>query len=395
MKIEQYTDSQQQAIKRLDQGHNVFLTGKPGTGKTVFIDEYCRQQIQSGKNVLVTATTGIAASHLEKGRTLHSALNWSMDRRHYDYKKCISELGKADILVVDEVSMLNRSILLHLRKCLDSLDRKPQLIMVGDFFQLPPVPPKGGVRVYPFETSEWRSFDLYPCMLKEVVRQKDKEFIKMLGLAMLGDSRCIEYFNMETSSKEFEDAITVCTENKDVKIKNKEKIRKLKGGFITFDALEASDEADYDNLPIEKNLVVARGMRVMTLRNDPDGRFQNGSLGTVRDFGEAVITVGFDSGNVVDVHRMQFEADSTTSSAGRVMVQQFPLRGAFATTIHKSQGQTFERVNIIAPHCWDPGHMYVALSRACSVKGIHLANPISSSDLKSDPRVLRFYNSSF
>ena len=170
MAITNYTESQKRANEMFKNESAILLTGKPGTGKTELVEDYRERQVALGKKVLVTASTGLAASNLNGGRTLHSALKWYPNAREYNYDRCAELLKEADILIIDEVSMLDASIINHLYRCLQHIDRKPQIIMSGDFFQLPPVAPKGVLRTYPFEVSAWKAMGLRPCILEDIVR---------------------------------------------------------------------------------------------------------------------------------------------------------------------------------------------------------------------------------
>lgn len=206
-----YTPSQIKAEKLLDTGHNLLITGKPGTGKTSLIKDYVERKANS-KRILLTASTGLAASNLNNGKTLHSTLNWRPSKTDYDYGTCVEKIKNCDVLVVDEVSMLSHCIIKHLYLCLQKLSSKPQLVMIGDFFQLPPVTTSSRKK-YPFESPYWEQLNLFPCLLTDVVRQKDNEFLAMLELARYGDPSCILYFNEHTQKKKIENAITLCSRN--------------------------------------------------------------------------------------------------------------------------------------------------------------------------------------
>lgn len=391
MSIQNYTPSQINAKKMVNTGVDILLLGKPGTGKTALISDICEEQIAKGRKVLVTASTGLAACNLDGGRTIHSALHWNPRKKEYNFDICSEALRQADVLVVDEVSMLGSSIINHLYDCLECVERKPQLILSGDFFQLPPIAPNGYIRQYPFENPKWTSLDLTPCILEEVVRQSDAEFKEMLGKAMVGDTSCIKYFNEQTQKKRIEGAITLCTKNDFADVINAEKLGMLPGLPTLFYAQGKTDKVDFKKTRVEKCLSVKKNMRVMALRNDSARRYQNGSLGTVVDIGQNSIKVMFDNGALVDVQRTFFTAQEIDNPTNEIEVEQFPLRGGYAISIHKSQGQTFEAVNIMAPDCWDPGQLYVALSRARSIKGIHLMQPIVEKSLKVDPKVINYY----
>lgn len=394
MAIEHYTESQIKAKKMFETEQAILITGKPGTGKTELIEDYRERQVALGKRVLVTASTGLAATNLNGGRTIHSALKWHPNAEAYDYDYCVEILKGTDILIIDEVSMMDASIINHLNRCLNYVTWCPQLIMSGDFFQLPPVTPSGNERVYPFELPAWKELDLKPCVLEDVVRQKDPEFKEMLEKAMLGDESCVSYFNDNTHQNLIDGAITLCTRNDFTAERNKHMFDALPGVAKSYFATGDVEEADFEHSRVPKCLSVKINMRVMAIRNDSLGRYQNGSLGTVVDMAEDSIRVRFDNGIETDIYRIQYEIDKVIKDSVKMaVINQFPLLGGYAITIHKSQGQTFDYINIKAPYCWDPGQLYVALSRARSVNGIHLMNSIQPDSLITDPKVIAYYNS--
>ena len=386
-----YTPSQHNANYMLSTGQNIFITGKPGTGKTKLINDFCEREISAGKKVLLTASTGLAATNLEQGKTIHSVLRWNPNKKIYNYDECTALLKQSDILVIDEVSMLGNSILKHLDECLRRLDKKLQVVMCGDFFQLPPVTKRGDLIYYPFESIYWDNLNLHPCVLQEVVRQQNREYVYMLHLAMAGDTRCLKYFNEKTQKDEIEGAIVLCTKNKFADELNEDSINKLPGKSRIYTAKGEVLKANFKNSRILKQLEIKEGMRVMALRNDPQGKYQNGSLGTVVDMEENSIKVLFDNKNLAEIHRCTFDVDQTDGSLESVKVEQFPVRGGYAITIHKSQGQTFDAVNIMASGCWAPGQLYVALSRVRTVEGIHLMVPLKGSDLETNIKVINYY----
>lgn len=388
--INEYTNSQLRATICREKGDNLFITGKPGVGKTEYIKAISERETAKGRKVVLAASTGLAASNLDGGRTIHSILHWYPNAKSFDLDKCCDIIKDADILIIDEVSMLDTSIMKHIANCVHHMSHKLQIIMSGDFFQLPPVAPNGH-REYPFETTYWQSLNMTPCVLDDIVRQRDPEFKRQLELAMLADPACISYFNSQTVQREISGAITLCTKNRDANEINARKMSILPGASKIFTAQGDIKNADFSSSRVEKDFIVKRNMRVMALKNDSENRYQNGSLGTVRDIGDNTITVSFDNGNKVDMERIQYKLENIDKKKDMVQVEQFPLRGGFAITIHKSQGQTFDYVNIKAPRCWDPGQLYVALSRARSVKGIHLMEPMTESNLITDPKVVNYY----
>ncbi len=390
--IKEYTPSQAMALGLVRDGYNVFITGKPGTGKTELLNDIAAKMKAMGKNVLMTASTGLAGANLDGGRTIHSVLHWGLGRIKYDLDRCCETLASTDLLVIDESSMLKTDILRLLVDSLEHVNKHVQIIMSGDFFQLPPVCP-GRNKIYPFETAEWVRLNLIPCFLNEVVRQADPEFKHQLELAMLANPACISYFNSRTSAKPIDGAITLCTLNKDADEINKRMMAVLPGSSKEYYATGDVEHANFSDSRISDRLIIKKNMRVMALRNNVEGKYQNGSLGTVVEMNDNTITVHFDNNNTVEMRRVPYEIESKDASKGMVRIEQFPLQGGYAITIHKSQGQTFDYVNIKAPRCWDPGQLYVALSRARRVDGIYLANKIRESDLIAEQKVIDFYRS--
>jgi len=388
----EYTSSQKEALSLFGTGQNVFLTGKPGTGKTALLEAYCRSMREAGKRVLMTASTGLAASCLTEGRTLHSVLKFCPAKKEYDFKFCAEELECVNVLVIDEASMLGGDIMQHLVDCLAHVRRNPQIIVSGDFFQLPPVN-KDGIRIYPFERKQWKMLHLEPCVLTDIVRQKDPEFKSMLEKAMLADVRCVPYFNEKTCAQPIKDAIVLCTKREDAWRHSKRRMDLLSGTPHTYSALGDCESVDFSKVQVVETLVLKQGMRVMALRNDGIGRYQNGSLGTIVSLNDDSIIVQFDNGNLCVMDRVQYELENRHNPNEEVIIYQYPLCGGYACTIHKSQGQTFDSVNIDIPSCWEPGQWYVALSRARSIDGIHLMRPIRAKDLLVDYKVIDFYNS--
>ena len=382
--LDNYTPSQQRAKGTFASGRNILLTGNPGAGKTAVLEDICEESRANGKRVLTTGSTGMAAANLEGGRTIHSALGWFPRGTNFNIEVCARAMAECDLLILDEISMLGKDILDHFMKCYKSLPDKPQLIFSGDFFQLPPVRDD-----YPFEHAQWNDLALTPCFLKEVVRQQDPVFKAMLERAMLGDPSCIDYFNTATSPKKIDGAICLCTLNKYADEINKMQFDALPGTAKVYGALGDTAQANFRNARIQCYLSLKKGMRVMALRNTAD--YQNGSLGTVLDMDDDTIVVRFDAGKTVAIGRVDYYLESTRNRTDTVCIEQFPIIGGYAITIHKSQGQTFDAVNIKAPNCWEPGQLYVALSRCRTIKGMHLMDPITAESLKTDARVIQYY----
>ena len=380
-----FTNDQAKAFSLFQTGANLFLTGNPGSGKSALAKEMIASAGAVGAIAVITASTGLAASLIPGGRTIHSLLQMypGMDYYNVDLKDKAKILENADILVIDEISMLGKRFMPYLYNCLEAAGHKIQLIMIGDFFQLPPVKDD-----YAFKSAYWNLLRLNPCVLHEVVRQKDEELVRNLNRMRYGDAGCIPYFMTHSSPTAFEDQITICAKNDSVNRINQLRLDQLKGAAYTF-AAQCSESSFDGEIPAEKDLILKEGARVMATVNDKD--FCNGSLGTVTNLQCDSIDVLFDNGKEITLFRRSFETGKLDQNGRKKAIWQFPLRLAYAITIHKSQGQTFKYVNIDGSSCFAPGQLYVAVSRAESIDHIHFMSPIQKSSIIADCSVKHFY----
>jgi ATP-dependent exoDNAse (exonuclease V) alpha subunit len=380
-----FTDDQNSALALFHNGACIFLSGSGGTGKTMIVKEMISRAGAEGRQVAVAASTGLAASLIPGGRTIHGLLQVypKMDFNSVDFAEKIKYIENIDILFIDEVSMLGKRFIPYLYNCLEAADKKIQLIMIGDFFQLPPVNDD-----YAFKSPYWKLLRLEPCILHQVIRQKDEEMIRNLNRLKYGDPECIRYFMDHSSPSAFDDQITICAKNDSVKRINQMKLEQLKGTEYTYIAQSPEGPSDND-FPGENKLVIKEGARVMATVNDKD--FINGSLGTITNLQCDSIDVLFDSGKEVRLYRHSFESNKVDRYGRRAVVFQFPIRLAYAITIHKSQGQSFDYVNIDGASCFAPGQLYVAVSRAKSIEHIHFTSPITKDSIISDASVKQFY----
>ena len=330
---------------------------------------------------------------------------------------------------------------------------KIQLVVVGDMYQLGPILSdktdknngskqsekrlletyygKSITTPYAFLSNEWNNCNFQTVVLSEIVRQKDEEFIENLNKARIGDTSCILYFNTQSSRYFIDKAPHLYSYNVDVDEENACKMDNIPFELHRLPVLhdQTLDEADLSGLPTDVELKV--GARVIICCNDdfkgthaerdpldllsqkdgkPGTRFHNGSLGTVEDIKEATdepvrlgeidneyVLVKLDSGERIYFYRRSFNIYGYEIIDGvftKQVIGQFswiPVRPAYALTIHRAQGQTFDAVNI-NPNCRNPGQLYVALSRATSIQGIHLDRKIATFNLKADPLVTEFYD---
>lgn len=383
---------QQLALTIMLAGESVFLTGPAGSGKTYVLNQFIKRAKKDGKVIAVTATTGLAATHLN-GTTIHA---WSsigvrdelepefFENMRKDRKKMIKE---ADILVIDEVSMLHDyrldmidQICRHVRKT-DAPFGGLQVILCGDFFQLPPVNRNdsrpGGFVV---RSAAWEELDPVICYLEEQHRQDDTAFLEILNAMRAGDVRrrhaeaLLERVDAELPSHH--DVTELHTVNVDVDALNARKLKALstKEHRYTISTAGAANfvETLKRSCLAAEDLVLKEGALVMFIKNNPEQKTVNGSLGTVVDFesGTDYPVVKLLSGREIIVEPDTWELrDGDTK---RASLAQIPLRLAWAITVHKSQGMTLDAAKIDLRKAFVEGMGYVALSRVKSLQTLSL-----------------------
>lgn len=408
---------QKVGFAQMKKGDNVFLTGKAGTGKSFLLNYFIDYAKSQKKKVLITAPTGIAAITLG-GSTLHRTFQIPLDLKGiYEGPKDENKVVKeADILIIDEISMVRKDVFEYVMKSVKSNNKKIQIIVTGDFFQLPPILRNdeekdyykhlyGDYKIYPFQSRFWTEFDFTTLELKEVVRQSDRDLIKNLNLARVGDGKCIDYFNNFYGKNSIKDEINICSTNKQAFEINRGKISSLKGSVRKYKAEIEGDVTSSDK-PTEDILTLKAGARVMMLINDVNQQYSNGSLGIVKKLRADGLDIKLDKGGVVTVEKSTWEVkkyfvtEKKDKKTGEIKKEfelrkvgkftQLPVKPAFAITIHKSQGQTFEKV-CVHPYSWSPGMLYVALSRCQSEKYLRIGEKIKDEFLLVDDEVLKFY----
>lgn len=412
-----------------DTAVSLFLTGKAGTGKTTFLRYIVAH---TTKRCVVLAPTGVAAINAE-GSTIHSFFSLPLCpylpdvpelRTEYQMPEQYRRLRKdkikiirtLDLLIIDEISMVRADLLdavdMMLRKFRrsDSPFGGVQLLMIGDAQQLSPVVTEAErpfiAKVYRspyfFHSKALQQVPYLTIELKTIYRQEDATFISLLN--GVRDARVspemLRQLNARVGAPAGDDWIRLTTHNYQADNINAARMDALPGDAYVF---EAEVEGDYPEslYPAAASLALKAGARVMFIRNDTDGRFYNGKLGTVLDITEDVITVVDDENQKTSLERVEWENLQYTlhETTGEIVQEvkgvfrQFPLRPAWAITIHKSQGLTFDHVIIDAGSAFAFGQVYVALSRCRSLEGISLTRPISPSLLLSDEDVSSFHAS--
>ncbi len=396
-----------------------YVTGNAGTGKSTLL-YYFKEKTQ--KKTVVVAPTGIAAVNIG-GSTIHSFFRFPTRLITQEDVKKIR--GKADLfialetLIIDEVSMVRADMMDAIDASLRLNRNRPydpfggvQLVLFGDLFQLPPVVEQdlgdyfedNYATPYFFSAKVFNEIRLQKIELQHVFRQTDPEFIHLLNKVR---NKEIEQSDLEKINKRYNPslkfnshdlAITLTSTNTLASAINLQRLSALQSQEYSFDAVIEGDFDDKSQ-PTDKKLKLRKGAQVMMVRNDPNKRWVNGTLGVIEHISNDTIKVSF--GNIVHTieqtswEKSIYEYDRTYRSIESVVIgsfRQYPIKLAWAITIHKSQGKTFDNVIInLGYGAFAHGQAYVALSRCRSYEGIYLNAPLKYSDIILDPRVRDFH----
>lgn len=413
-KVGGLTEEQKKVFASFRSGANIFLCGKGGSGKsflTRYIIDYCRS---AGKSVLICAPTGIAALNIG-GSTIHRVFNVpsnivSRGQRCYNKKK-LETINKADVIIIDEISMCRIDVFEYVARTLLYFKPKKQLLFVGDFYQLPPVLRKEdsstfaqiyGNSLFAFESDLWAKLELQTMELQTSMRQSDRAFVSALDNIRAGHP---DFSLFQTDKPADPTALTICGTNREADEKNKDQLRNLvrQGAKIYNFTASVSGTVDSREFPTENELTLCVGARVVMLSNDPDGRWVNGTFATVADVTPERLTVRIEGkdGNAVEVKRNKWtfldyeivrakDGSTKLDTVERGTFEQFPVRLAWAITIHKCQGQTYDRVNVNISSIFAEGQLYVALSRCRTLAGMRIIGTLAEEKVKTSDAVLRF-----
>lgn len=381
------------ALEVMLSGESVLLTGPAGTGKTFVLNQFVRLAKAEGKHVSVTATTGLAATHLG-GTTIHS---WSgigvQDELPQGFADHIAKgrreiIEKTDVLIIDEISMLHDFRLDMVDEACRLVRKKDepfggiQVVMSGDFFQLPPIN-RGESRAGGFVVGStvWQELDPAVCYLDEQKRQDDEELLEILSALRTGDIRR-RHAEQLLSRVDVEPPIgAVLTElhtvNIDVDRLNETQLERLGGDELSYEQATTGAANYVESLqrsvlapPV---LRLKKGALVMAVKNSMDRKYANGSLGRVVDFepGTEYPVVEFNSGKIVSMSPDTWELRDGDKK--RASISQIPLRLAWAITVHKSQGMTLDAARIDLRKAFVEGMGYVALSRVKNLSSLYLS----------------------
>ena len=437
---DQYFELAENYIRYTNQ--NIYLTGKAGTGKSTFL-KYIKNTTY--KNLAVLAPTGVAAIHAG-GVTIHSFFNLpftpfvpkhNVDRmmdtevnsetRLFSYLKYrkdkISLLRELELLIIDEISMVRCDVLDAIDSILRHYRGRPylpfggvQVVLIGDVLQLPPIakPDEWDIlrrfykSVFFFNAKVFEDNPITQIQFEHIYRQKDENFIDLLNHVRTNtvEPRHMDLlaslYRTDFKPDEGDRYITITTHRRKAELINEKELRALPGREYVF---EGTVDGNFNEsaLPAERELRLKKGAQVMFLKNDPvfPRRYYNGKIATVAHVDEDEISVNLNENFPDDWYPVQKETwrnyaytyNKETRSIDTEIVgeyTQYPLRAAWAITIHKSQGLTFEKVIIDAEEAFAPGQVYVALSRCTTLEGIVLNTPVKGNGLKYDDHVSRF-----
>jgi ATP-dependent DNA helicase PIF1 len=407
-KLLEYTYmTQKEALAILKTGRSVFLTGAAGSGKTYVLREYISYLQSLGADIGITASTGIAATHMG-GITIHSwsglgirdSLTKSELQEIAEKKHIKNKIKKASVLIIDEISMLHHFRLDLIDKVIKEIKNSSepfggmQVVFCGDFFQLPPVRKSYDPEAFfVYHSNSWKTLDLKICYLSEQHRQSDTEYLKVLNDvrdATVGENTLKILQSRFNKKAEFKPT-KLYSHNRDVNSENETELEKIPGKIFEYEMQERGRHNLVEMLKksclAPETLRIKEGAKVMFVKNNFEEGYVNGTLATVVKCGFEQIKVRTVSGAVIDVKRESWHIEEDGKSRAEIM--QYPLRLAWAITVHKSQGMSLDAAEIDLSNSFERGMGYVALSRVRSLQGLFLKG-LNDMALKVNEEVLEF-----
>jgi hypothetical protein len=403
---------------------SVFLTGKAGTGKTTLLQSI---RSQCSKKLLVLAPTGISAVNAD-GITIHSFFQFPLTVLDHSFfqqppteynenkKEVIENL---ELLIIDEISMVRADIIDGIDWALRHYRGEPslpfggvQLLLIGDLLQLPPVLTDQDIvrmnKLYKspffFDARVFEQFDLLTIELTQIYRQNQGPFIELLNNVRnnICTDNDIEWLNrrvLKELASLNSDHIILTTHKAKADSINKKLLAQLSSPQVIIEALVSGEFPESSN-PAPRHLEIKEGAQVIFIKNDTANKdYYNGKLGIVHHIATDRLEIKVEGGNIIELERASWFTRSVNvdKTSGQFQdteqgsFKQFPIKLAWAVTIHKSQGMTFERAIIDATDSFAPGQVYVALSRLKTIEGLVLQNPINKEAIKCDKRVVEYY----
>lgn len=384
--------TQDEAFEILKTGRNVFVTGPAGSGKTYLVNRYITYLRDNDINVGITASTGIAATHMG-GVTIHS---WSgigvsaelsdadienMVEKEYLFKR----FDKVKVLIIDEVSMLHHFRLDLVNRVLKAMKRSDrpfggiQVVLCGDFFQLPPIARAGEPKAqFVYASEAWEEADFTVCYLTEQFRQKDDAVLSILDEIRSGEvsTQAMEHLTSRHNVRSAKHATStkLFTHNVDVDVLNDVELEKIDGGEVVEYVMEQRGREALAQV-LKKSclapevLRLKTGARVMCVKNNFEVGYVNGTLGVVVSCNsETGPTIRIASGKIINIGRASWKIEEDGKTKAEIL--QYPLRLAWAITVHKSQGMSLDAIEVDLSKSFEPGMGYVALSRVRTLEGL-------------------------
>lgn len=400
--------TQNEALTILKTGANVFLTGEPGSGKSHTVNEYVAYLRDAGIEPAITASTGIAATHIG-GMTIHgwSGIGIKKHLSPYDVDAIASNpyvykrIERTRVLIIDEVSMLDAATLDAVDAVCREVKRRPeafggmQVIFVGDFFQLPPVA-KDETPTFAFRSLAWGRARPLVAYLSEQHRQDDDAYLELLAAMRRGEVREEHRMLLVSRSADMDDAIEHATRlyshNENVDELNHHALRMIEDDERTYLMTSSGSDALVTSLKRSclspEVLGLKLGAEVMFTKNNPEERFANGTLGVVIGFDEETTypTIRTKDGRDIFATPMEWVVEENGKVKARI--GQLPLRLAWAITIHKSQGMSLDAAVIDLSGAFEYGQGYVALSRVRTLAGLYLTG-LNDMALEVHPDILK------
>ncbi len=403
---------------------NIFLTGNAGTGKSTLLDHFRKS---TAKNIAVVAPTGVAAVNV-KGETIHSFFGFppSITPEKAEQEARTTKKAKIyktlEILIIDEISMVRADLLDSIDIFLKTVRKNKQpfggvrIIMVGDLLQLPPVVTSQEKEAldsmyetpYFFSSAAFNSLfgGLYSQLkfieLETIYRQTEKHFIDLLNKIRNRQLADVDLDNLNkrvvTEGDCIDDHIILTAINQQADQINQTRLDEIDGPVYSFHATRQGDFS-VGQSPAAETVFLKTGSRVMLLNNDPLSRWINGTTGTLFRADHDNVYVKIDGGEMEKIEPVTWKSYKTVFNAEKNILdveergsfKQIPLRLAWAITIHKSQGKTFDKVAVdLGRGAFAHGQTYVALSRCTSLSGLKLLRPVTHQSIIMDPRVISF-----